>query len=191
MTGHLLTVWTIRLALVCYAVYLAGWLSGASRRDCRWPAMARWLWTVGCGLFVVHVASAFHFTHGWSHAAALEATAEDTEALLGVRFGEGIYFSYAFLVLWVADVAAAWLGSGVGSSRPMVWNLGLAVHAYLFFIAFNGAIVFESGPTRWAGLAVCTVLAGLAGRAAYNWLAERGAANSQRGADVPVLNPEP
>jgi hypothetical protein len=30
--------------------------------------------------------------------------------------------------------------------------MSFLVHAYLFFIAFNGAIVFESGPTRWVGI---------------------------------------
>jgi hypothetical protein len=198
MLGILLTKWTIRLALACYVAYLAAWLAaprGAAPRGHagRWPAVARWLWTVGCGLFLVHVACAFHFYHGWSHAAAWETTASETDAQLGFRFGDGIYFSYVFLGLWVLDVIAAWVWPARSScpfclaARPF----RAAVHVYMFFIAFNGAIVFEAGPTRWAGLAACLFLAGLAMRAAYNWRSQCGARNSELGATPRLLNPEP
>ncbi|MCI0358850.1 MAG: hypothetical protein L0211_10245 [Planctomycetaceae bacterium] len=178
MPGVLLTAWTIRLALACYAAYLAGWLVVAIRGNSgtSWPRVARWLWTAGCVLFVIHVACAFHFYHDWSHAAAFEKTAAETEQLLGLRFGEGIYFSYLFLMLWVLEVIAIWTWPGVDGQtpRPLARALRLALHAYLFFIAFNGAIIFEAGPTRWAGIAACLVLGGLAVRAAYTQSAECG-----------------
>src|SRR5438874_5752919 len=104
MLGMLLTKWTIRLALVCYVAYLVG---GLSRLNCRLPHMARAVWTLGCLLFLVHVACAFHFYHPRSHAIAWRFTAERTKQLVGVEFGDGIYFSYLFLVLWVVDVV--WL----------------------------------------------------------------------------------
>jgi hypothetical protein len=197
MIGTLLTNWTIRLALVCYVAYLAGWLSVTHPR---WPTAARWIWTLGCGLFVAHVACAFHFYHDWSHAAAWRDTAEQTQRIIGVAFGNGIYFNYTFLTLWVADVV--WLslprasqspgmpsalprqtfGSptarvGLGAtgvprrspspSQTPAWRI--LVHVFLIFIAFNGAIVFESGPTRWAGIVACCGLSALAGWRAYNW----------------------
>ena len=189
MTGQLATLWTIRLALACYVAYVALRLlapTGTSRRG--WPtAAARWIWTLGCGLFLVHVACAFHFHHGWSHAAAWEKTAAETDKLLGIRFGDGIFFSYAFTVLWLLDVAAMWLWPQTDGA------LRLLVHAYLFFIAFNGAIVFEAGPIRWAGVAACLLLAGLAGRAAYNWAANRREQRSEsREQNVkPALTSEP
>lgn len=167
MIGELLTLWTVRLALVCYVAYVAQRLTvprQARRSDSRFAA-ARAIWTLGCGLFLVHVACAFHYYHGWSHSAAWEKTASETDKLLGIRFGDGIYFSYAFTLLWLLDVAAMWLWPRAdGALRPFV-------HAYLFFIAFNGAIVFEAGPIRWAGIAACLLLAGLAGWATYNWAA--------------------
>ena len=154
MTGQLLTTWTIRLALACYVAFLAGWLAVPLTK---WPAWARWLWTAGCAFFVLHVIAAFQFYHDWSNASAIAQTAKETKQLMGVAFGEGIYFSYLFLGLWVADVAAWWwLGDGY-LHRPR-W-LAATVHAYLAFIAFNGAIVFEGGVTRWAGLAACAALA--------------------------------
>ena len=160
MLGQLLTQWTIRLALALYVAWLAGWLC---TRGPRWAVVARWLWTAGCVLFLVHVACAFQFYHHWSHAAAWEDTAEQTQALLGVAFGNGIYFSYVFLVLWVLDVLWMW---SVADPLKTPWPRVL-VHLLLFFIAFNGAIVFEAGPTRPAGIVACLALAVLAIRAAY------------------------
>jgi hypothetical protein len=192
MLGALLTKWTIRLALVCYVVYLAGWLASFNARR---PRTARAIWTVGCVLFDVHVACAFHFFHHWSHSAAWRNTAERTERLLGVAVGDGIYFSYFFLVLWIFDVLWLWWPSrtiatpsrGRGENRagaratgvPMTIRIRaetpawrVAVHVFLLFIAVNGAIVFESGPTRWAGLAAGLLLACLAVPHGYNLLYE-------------------
>lgn len=156
MTGQLLTIWTIRLALACYVAFLAGWLVA---RSPRWPGVSRWLWTAGCVFFVLHVMAAFQFYHGWSNASAVAQTAKETKELLGVAFGEGIYFSYLFLAVWVLDVALWWIVGPTYLSRPR-W-LGWLVHGYLGFIALNGAIVFEGGVTRWGGLLACAVLAGL------------------------------
>jgi len=164
MHGSLLTQWTIRLALACLVACFAGqmlaWGSNsqtrASGRKFAWLCISRsglrWTWTAGCLLFIAHVACAFHFTHHWSHMHAWEHTAAETERLLGFSFGDGIYFSYFFLLLWVADVVCLWLNVG----RP-VWLLAV-VYLFMFFIAFNGAIVFEDGPTRPVGIVVVVAL---------------------------------
>jgi hypothetical protein len=165
MPGELLTSWTIRLALLCYVAYVGSWLLVGPNASDRFRALG-WLWTAGCGLFIAHVVCAFAFYHHWSHAAAWQTTAEETDALLGVRFGDGIYFSYVFLLVWVADVVRLWCWPAAGG--PGKYALAAVIHAYLFFIAFNGAIVFEGGPTRIGGMVACTVLAALAARAIYN-----------------------
>lgn len=154
MPGTLLTIWTIRLALACYVGTLACLMVD---NRAAWQRAARGLWTAACGLFVLHVFCAMHFTHHWSHASAFAKTARATQELLGVAVGEGIYFSYLFLLLWVADVAWLWLAPARYLARPR-WT-SWAVHLYLGFIAFNGAIVFEAGPTRWAGIVACAGLA--------------------------------
>jgi hypothetical protein len=195
LPGPLLTRWTIRLALLCYVVYVANQLAGNRRQ----APICKLVWTLGCVLFTIHVACAFHFYHHWSHAAAWQNTAERTAEMLGRAFGDGIYFSYAFLVLWWIDVL--WLLLESASSKPAArasdfaafksasvaesnvppstapcsatnvpaisaggkvmpaWRL--ALHAFLFFIVFNGAIVFEAGPTRYAAIAACLLLGGL------------------------------
>lgn len=156
MLGVLLTSWTIRLALVGFAAVLAWRVSGKPASPVtahRW----RWVWTLSCLSFVLHVISAFHFHHHWSHQHALADTAEQTQQLLGWAFGEGLYFSYLFLVVWVADVAWWWLHEASYHRRPR-W-LGGAIQLYLLFIAFNGAVVFKSGVVRYAGLAAALGLA--------------------------------
>ena len=110
------------------------------------------VWTIACALFLAHVACAFHFYHHWSHAEAFTNTALRTGELIGWEFGAGIYFSYGFSLLWAADVLWWWLRPISYAARP--WWLSGAIHAYLFFIAFNGAVVFEDGPTRWFGIVV-------------------------------------
>jgi len=182
MLGALLTSWTIRAALVCYAAYVALCLANNKTLTTSMPNLARAIWTAGCGLFVVHVACAFHFYHHWSHQAAWQKTADETRLLIGVAFGDGIYFSYLFLVLWVADVVWLWsfrspatIGSLhfrsarsatavpphiAGRRRTPTWRL--AVHGFLLFIAVNGAIIFEGGVTRAVGVPVVLLLTGLA-----------------------------
>ena len=155
MTPDLIISWTVRLALICYAISAALMLSRSTHP--RAVASIRSLWTAGALLFIAHVAAAFHFAHHWSHAAAVATTAAETQELLGMAFGEGIWFSYLFVLLWTADAAWSWLGYSSWKNRPPAATL--ALHAYLFFIAFNGAVIFESGPTRPFGITVTLLLA--------------------------------
>jgi hypothetical protein len=190
MPGSFLTQWTIRLALVCLAVYWGGnsWLlcrssvNRKTRAEQRKFAILRGIWTAGCLLFVTHVACAFHFTHHWSHTDAWNHTAAETQRLMGFSFGHGIYFSYLFLLLWVVDVAVLWLNV----QRP-AW-LVLSVYLFLFFIAFNGAIVFEDGPTRPVGMAVVAVLAVIFGLCVWKrtngWAARTVASKSHAEAEA-------
>jgi len=163
---HVSTSITIWLALAGYGItvclMLAGFLTVERNR------MLRVLWTISCAFFVAHVVSAFHYSYHWSHAEAIRSTAKQTQDLLGMEFGEGLYFSYVFLVLWIADVISWWRKPLKYVSRP-TW-LSLAVHGYLFFIAFNGAVIFKSGITRIGGiLAVMAFAAIAAKRLSVRW----------------------
>src|SRR5688500_17491841 len=135
--GEALTHWTIRLALLCLAARLGGGLVGP--QNDRWRRWLRVIWTTGCVFFLLHVASAFHFYHHWRHAEAFDTTASRTYDMLGVRFGEGIYFSYLFMLLWTADVAWWWISPQSYHRRAN--GLTVTVLAYIGFIAFNGAVV--------------------------------------------------
>jgi hypothetical protein len=154
MLGEALTHWTIRLALLCMVARYGGALAWCHRPW--WFAASRAFWTLGCVFFLLHVASAFHFYHSWSHEHAFDTTAERTYGMLGVRFGEGIYFSYLFALLWTSDVAWQWLAPAAYRNQP-AWRSGLLL-TYMAFIAFNGAVVFEGGVTRTVGIPVTIAL---------------------------------
>jgi hypothetical protein len=142
--GDHLIRWTVRLALLLYAVTL---VLRFGPKTFRRAALARLTWTAGCLLYLAHVACAFHFVHHWSHAAAYEATARDSAALFGLNWGGGIYINYAFTLAWIADAAWWWARRNSYETRPR-W-LEISVQGFFVFMAFNGAVVFASGATRW------------------------------------------
>lgn len=138
------TAW---IALLLYAATL---LAG--------PRRARLLWTAGLLALVVHVAVAFHLVHGWSHAAAADATDRQTLAQTGIDFRGGLFVNYAFLLLWFADVAWWWADARSYERRPR--TVEYAVRGVFAFLFFNAAVVFASGVGRWLGVAVFAALAG-------------------------------
>jgi hypothetical protein len=153
--GDLLTRWTVRLALSLYVASLV--LRLTSRRP---PplAAARWAWTLGCGLYLLHVLCAFHFFHHWSQEAAYAATAQQTATLVGLNWGGGLYINYVFTLVWLVD-AVWWWSPPVYLQRP--WWVEWPVQGFLAFIAFNSTVVFATGAVRWAGAAASMLLLGL------------------------------
>jgi len=149
--GETLTRWTVRIALACYTVAMACWWR---RRD----RLAGLAWTTGCLGYLAHVAAAFHFYHGWSHQAAWQETARRTADLMGWSWGGGLYWNYAFTLVWVADAVWWWRDAARYHQRRR-WVTAV-VHAFLGFMIFQGAVVFASGAVRWLGL-IATLAAGL------------------------------
>lgn len=156
LAGELLTHWTVRVAFGLYVAALAVRLSG--RASLRRDRAARVLWTLGCLTFIVHVACAFHFFHGWSHAHAYRETARQTAELTGVASGFGLYLNYAFLLAWMTDAAWSWRRHA-RAPRPG-WLTGV-LHAFMAFMWFNATVVFPTGPTRWTGVAAFLLLGSL------------------------------
>ena len=143
MLGVAITHWTIRLALIGFASALAVTICSGGGSGFRWY---RLLWTAGCGLFMLHVISAFQFFYQWSHSIAVAETAAQTEVLIGTPFGRGIWFSYLFALVWTADVAWAWGAEESYRRRSAAYSA--VIVGYLCFIAFQGAVVFEAGVVR-------------------------------------------
>jgi len=142
--GEALLRWSIRAAFVLYAAALAGWLR-------RRPRLAGWCWSLGCLTYLAHVAVAFHFYHGWSHAAAYRDTARLASEMIGVDWGGGLYLNYAFTAAWAADVLSR---RRLTASR---WRIPL--HAFLAFMWINATVVFGRGWMRWLGVAAAAGLA--------------------------------
>jgi hypothetical protein len=125
--GDLLTRVTIWLALGLFAA------AQIERRRAA-PATSmtgRWLFSVGCSLYLAHVVLAFDVHYGWSHAIAYAETAIQTEAFTGLRWGWGIYVSYLFSAIWVGETAWWWLAPEGYHTR--VHRLDLAMRAFFLF----------------------------------------------------------
>ena len=144
--AHPLTLWLARASVVFYAVAV---LIAVSNGATTWRNFRRWraAWSAACLLLIIHVAAAFHFEHGWSHAAAFEHTADQTARVTGINRGEGLYFNYAFLILWLVDVAVLWT---VASKVPS--RLRRSTDLACVFMVFNATVVF--GPRWWIGLMI-------------------------------------
>ena len=146
--GESITLWSVLLSVVCYFLGAALWsLAGLHPRL---DATARAIWSTGCLLCLGHVLSSFHFYHSWSHRAAYQSTAQQTEELLGFSWGGGVYFNYAFTIAWLVDTIWWWVEPESYRKRP--WLLTVALHAFLLFIVFNATVVFGEGFTRLLGL---------------------------------------
>jgi hypothetical protein len=152
--GEDLTRNTVRLVLLYYAAATTLMLSlcpadwnATTRRG----SLARCCWTLAWAAYVLHVGMALHHFDHWSHDAAVRRTHDRT------GFGEGIYISHLFTLLWTADVAYWWLWPcAYAVRRPAIDR---ALHAFMGVIVFSGTVVFEDGPSRWAGLTLFVWLA--------------------------------
>jgi hypothetical protein len=153
LTGEAFTVWSVRAATLLYIAALALWLTATGSRAGR---TARLAWTTGCLLYLAHVYAAFEYFHGWSHPAAYAETARQTAELLGVEWGGGLFFNYAFTAVWAVDVIWWWCDPEHYEKRPR-WTTA-AIQTFLAFMFFNGAVVFASGFSRWLGVVATPAL---------------------------------
>ena len=165
----LLVAWTIRLALLfMFATFVLRLLEPhgvqqdgnvENEYSDSLDNAAKHAWLLGSFFSLLHGIATMLLIHRGSHLAAVEDTAQQTEALLGVAVGGGIYFNYVFVTVWLID-ALWWIASSSSyRSRSRWWNR--LVYGYLVFIAINGAIIFESGIVRWVALTGAVVLLGL------------------------------
>src|SRR5688500_13257829 len=156
MNGEAITRLTVQGALLLYAATLCLRLARPSS-----GRAARILWTAGCLLFLAHVAAAFHFFHGWSHAHAYQETARQTRDLVGVGSGAGLYLNYLFTAVWVGDAGWWWI-AGLDRYRRRGRWVDVSLHAFMLFMGFNATAVFEQGALRWTAVGVGALLSALA-----------------------------
>lgn len=144
--ADLIVRWLARLVVACYAMRC--WVDFRISRKRSWfasRALARWIWTIGCILFVFHVGTALAWVHHYDHAAAYEHTAERTFDVIGVRWGGGIYVNHLFLLFWVFDSLLWWRAGVDGPYRLNIYYW--FVQAVFAFMFLNATVVF--GPSHW------------------------------------------
>jgi len=160
VNGDLLIAWTARAAVACYVGRVA--IDAAGRCDPAAQKTVRWIWTLGCIIFLAHVAAAFHFVHGWSHAAAYEHVARRTNEMIGWTTGVGLYVNYAFTLVWLVDCVLWWRCLDWPKRRVPYWIIQL-----LFgFLMMQATMVF--GPPFWKPVGLVTI-AGLLMLFWYGW----------------------
>jgi hypothetical protein len=153
--GEFLTRWTVRAAL---GLYIAGLFPRiAAPKRPAWRTPARWAWTIGCVVLILHIACAFHFFHDWDHQEAYAATARRTKEVVGLDWGGGLYVNYAFALVWVADLTWWWSWPEAYEARPAI--IEWTVQGFLAFIAFHATVVFGVGAIRWWASAATLLLA--------------------------------
>ncbi len=150
MLGDAIIRWTARLFVACYVGRLC--VDVAGRRDEPAQRVARWLWTVGGLILLLHVAAALHFQHGWSHAAAYEHVRQRTLHDTGWDSGIGLYINYVFGVLWLADTIFWWRRLDWSEQRSSYW----AVQILFAFLTSQATAVF--GPPFWMPIWTVVVL---------------------------------
>lgn len=148
MFDEFLIRWTARLAVACYAARVICDAGPQARSTSR---IARSWWTIGCIIFVVHVATAFHFAHHWDHAAAFAQTARRTAEMTGWNSGIGLYVNEVFLCLWLADTILWRRNIAWPHNRRAYWT----VQAIFAFLMFQATAVF--GPPFWKPVNVALI----------------------------------
>lgn len=129
---------------------LAGWFAGSIARvrsngnaASSADVVYRFAWLFGATMIVLHILTSYGIAHDWSHTAAVQATAEESEQVTGIRAGWGVYVNFAFTAIWLGYSVAMvfgrrrWLGID-----PLVFWFTVA-------IVFSATVVFEAGAIRW------------------------------------------
>jgi hypothetical protein len=152
-------LFAIRAALLLFVAVIAGEAMGWHRSS---KALAA-IWLVGAALAVWHSVGALFAFHDGSQLRAFQSTAEQTQELLGLPFGAGLYVNYAFLVVWSVDAFLAAFLPASHRRLPRMYH-GTTL-GFLCFIALNATVVFKTGWLRWTGIGVTLILVALVFRA--------------------------
>ena len=113
------------------------------------------MWLAGVGLLIIHIVASYGYAYGWSHRAAIQATAEDAFQTTGIRAGWGVYVNILF--------AAIWLFYSFEILRHGIRNETVDKSIYVFSLAMFACatIVFETGIIRYLAITALLFLFGM------------------------------
>jgi hypothetical protein len=112
-------------------------------------------WTLGVLALAAHIGWTMCAVHRGSLQAAYDHTSRQTQELIGIPIGAGVYVNFAMLGIWIADVASWWMIPQWRSSRK---HYKLAIYLVFGFLFINAAIVFASFWGRVIGLLACSLV---------------------------------
>jgi hypothetical protein len=138
------------------ALYATIWASlllfaiGETGRHVTTRAWPRAVFIAGLLLCLIHITIAMGHVHGWSHAAAMAATAAQASATFGLDWGGGVFVNYAFVLAWGLDAALWRAGGAPRATGTRRWLLRI----FYAIVLLNAAVVFAAGARRLLGLAI-------------------------------------
>jgi hypothetical protein len=144
--------WTIWVSLVLFVAAQyeqRAWTPGRLL-----PRRVLWTNLAGIALCVIHIIITMGAVHGWSHSAALEATAGQTASVYGWRWSGGVYVNYLFVAAWAFD---AWRHSRGNPRHASPWQRQV-LRVFYFLVIVNAAIVFARPHTRALGVGLVAAL---------------------------------
>ena len=103
-------------------------------------------YSVSVALMFVHVLLAYAISHHWSHQAAMEHAAVETEQTLGFEFAPGLYVNFVFLAVFIVDSVWRWRVKNPHVRKPL--NAARGIDSFILFIFLMATLVFEAGPIR-------------------------------------------
>jgi hypothetical protein len=156
--GQRVSLWCIRCSILFLVVAFGRQLTGRPKTE----RLNATIWLIGALFAAAHSLGSLATFHHFSQAEAFESTAQQTQDLLGFRFGAGLYVNYVFVVVWLFDALFRMFQRDRYQQLPTWYHY--SVEGFLAFIAINGTIVFKSGWLRWTAIACIAVLIGLAWR---------------------------
>jgi hypothetical protein len=121
------------------------------------PQVAKAVWAIGALLLFAHILWTLLAVHHGSLHEAYDHTANQTERVIGVRIGAGLYVNFAMLLIWAGD-ATCWLT--LANWSQIRQKLVLPLHAFFAFLFFNATVVFGTTPARWLGIVAIAIIVG-------------------------------
>ena len=105
------------------------------------------VYALGAAIMAVHIVCSYGIAHHWSHQAALDHTASETEAVVGIAVPHGVYVNFLFLVLYIGNTIWRYRAGGSKVRRPKWW--AWTIDLFLDAIVLMATVVFETSWIRW------------------------------------------
>lgn len=99
-------------------------------------------WIAGASALLVHIAGSYGLVHHWSHAEALDATARQSEQVVGVRAAWGVYVNFVFAAVWLLYSAA------MSKYGGPIKRIDSVVYVFAAAMMFSATVIFEAGWIR-------------------------------------------
>lgn len=153
----------------------------------RWTQAARTTWIAGAALLVVHVVTAYGEAHGWSHAAAVEHTRQETLRRTGWDSGVGIWVNFVTVGFWLAEAMRLLRQPIPEPTHRAPSRFAILAQSWIAFMMVQSSIVFADAPLRWVALAAALILLSMLAisRRQRNTPPSDGQRRASRGANRP------